>query len=391
MEDTKKYKTRTFFRDENNGSISGVWLNAVDIGYSSVKVFSQNALAVFPSFARRFYGEFVGTLPDYHIVYKDLDTNETWLVGEAAQNDVEQGDMTISEGHLYSEDRYADPMFLVLVRTSLGLGTTGNIYGSPEGRTIHVQTGLPPKYMKRYKKDIIKAFSGRHRFSLRLGNGPERAYDLTVEKENVDVMEQPKGTLMSVAVDKFRRFVPSARGYFNQNVLIFDAGFGTLDIYPIRNNHVGEKQTFTEYSMRQVFRETINAISDKYDEEVSMVGIQKCLGDGYVTCHDRLSSREEEFGDLLEAASAKVCDAAIERFAQIYRLHEYKYLIVTGGTGAAWNDMIREKLKGLKTLTIVNGNQTDPSLPFLFANVRGYYMFMYTNMSRNAARKGEKI
>ena len=51
--DTKKFKTRTLFLDRSNGSVDGVFLTAIDVGFSGVKVFSQNFVGVFPSFAKR--------------------------------------------------------------------------------------------------------------------------------------------------------------------------------------------------------------------------------------------------------------------------------------------------------------------------------------------------
>lgn len=388
MTDTKKYKTKTFFRSrDNGGAAKGTWPVAADIGYSSVKVFSPNRTLVFPSYAKPFKGETIGSLPDYYIQYRDLDKGETWLVGEAAQNDVGQGDETVSEEALFGRTRYDDPMFLVLVRTGLGAGMIENKFGEPGEKTVYLQTGLPPKYMKD-KKDLVKAVAGRHRFSLKIGDMPEQEFDFEVRKENIGVMEQPKGTLMSVVKDSAHQYIPDAKKYFNRNVLIFDAGFGTLDIFPIVNNHVAEKQTFPEFSMKQVLKETIEAIEKEYGETVSMVGIQKCLGSGFVLCQGKFKSRKEEFGDLLEEASANVCDRALERLGQIYRLPEFDYLVITGGTGAAWNSQIHEKLKELETLTIVDGNQNDTSLPFMTANARGYYMYLCERLSRTV--KGGK-
>ena len=374
---TKTYKTKTDIIARNNGSVKDAWLCAVDYGYSSVKIFSQNTIAVYPSYAKRFDGDIVGSPPPEHIVYRDLDTNERWLVGEAAQNDVRQDDATISEEAVFGRARYDDPMFLVLVRTGLGLGCRKNEYGNPLGKTVYVQSGLPPKYMKMDTPKLTDVIAGRHRFALKVGSAPERMFDITVQRRNISIMEQPKGTLYSIAKDNSHRFVPESPDYFNKNLIVFDAGFGTLDIFPIRNNHVVDKQTFPEYSMREVLKQTIAGIYDAYGTDVSLIGLQKCLGDGYVKCHDKFSSKNKPFGDILEASSRKVCDDAMERLGQILPLYEYDYLVITGGTGAAWDDQIREKLKEIDGLKIVDGNQNDTDLPFMFANVRGYYMYLY--------------
>lgn len=383
--DTKRFKTRTEIINRGNGSVKGVFLIAVDYGYSSVKVFSQNSVAIYPSFAKRFNGELVGTLSPSHIIYRDLETDEQWLVGEAAQSDVNQDDTTISEESVFGRARYDDPMFQVLVRTGLGIGCRKNDYGSPGGKPVYVQTGLPPKYMKNDTPMLVSAIAGHHRFALRIGDRPEQVFDITIPRGNVSVMEQPKGTLYSVAKDNSHRFIRESRSYFNSNLIVFDAGFGTLDIFPIRNNHVVGKQTFPEFSMHEVLKETIDGIYDAYGADVSMIGMQKCLGDGFVKCHGKFSSTRKPFEDILDAANKKVCDAALEKLGQIYPLYEYDYIVVTGGTGAAWNQLIREKLKDVDGLTIINGNQNDSSLPFMFANVRGYYMFLYDVMLQKSS------
>ena len=385
--DTKKFKTRTLFLDRGNGSVDGVFLTAIDVGSSGVKVFSQNFVGVFPSFAKRLDGELVGTPASENIIYKDLATGEKWLVGEAAQNDVSQDDTTISEKVISNRERYDDPMFLVLVRTGLGLGFGKAEYGEPAGKPVYVQTGLPPKYMKSDTRKLVSAIAGHHRFTLQVGQAPERTFDFAVLKENVDVMPQPKGTLFSVAMNSMHRFIPESPGYFKKNVLVIDGGFVTLDIFPIRNSRAVEEQTIEDLSMQEVLKRTIRKLNEAYGTDISLVGFQKCLGDGYIKLHDKFSSKNQPFGELLDASNREVCDEALEKIGGLFQLYEYPYIVVTGGTGAAWNGMIREKFKGLEGLTIINGNQNDERLAFLFANVRGYFMFLYNRVSAKEAKK----
>ena len=380
--ETKKFKTRTIFMERTNGSLPGMWPCAIDVGYSSVKVFSPNMIACFPSFAKPIDNDVkaVGKFPDEHIIYHDLETDRKWLVGDAAHRDMNQDDTTVSEESVFGRKRYDDPMFLILVRTGLALGCMDNSAGVLSGRAIHVQTGLPPKYLKQDSKYMIGAIAGKHVFGLKIGNNEEKRIELEIKREHVDVMEQPMGTLMSVSIDAQHRMIKEARNYFNSNVLVFDAGFGTLDIFPIINNMVKEKQTFPAFGMRQVLKKTIDAIYEAYGEEVSMIGMQKCLDTGAVRCSDNFSSEDRPFDAMLEKASHDVCDEALNKIGSIFKLSEFDYFIVTGGAGAAWNDPIHEKLKGLHALQIVNGNQNDTSLPFLFANVRGYFMYRYGKM-----------
>ncbi|MGN0241317.1 MAG: hypothetical protein ACI4CS_06490, partial [Candidatus Weimeria sp.] len=69
-----------------------------------------------------------------------------------------------------------------------------------------------------------------------------------------------------------------------------------------------------------------------------------------------------------------ICNEAIERLASSISLADYDYMIVTGGTGAAWYPYIEERFKGFTTLKLLRGNQND-GLPFVYANCRGYYLY----------------
>ena len=57
-------------------------------------------------------------------------------------------------------------------------------------------------------------------------------------------------------------------------------------------------------------------------------------------------------------------------------MDNYDYLVLTGGTGDAWKAEILSdpELGDPEVITILAGNQGDPSLPMLFSNVRGYFI-----------------
>ena len=54
-------------------------------------------------------------------------------------------------------------------------------------------------------------------------------------------------------------------------------------------------------------------------------------------------------------------------------LQDEDFLVITGGTGAAWINIIREFYKEMSTLKIIDGSAND-TVPAIFSNVRGYYM-----------------
>ena len=233
---TRRFRTKTEFIERNIGTVPDTWEIALDIGYSAVKLFSPNMIASFPSYAKRIDNDFsyAGNAPDESIVYKDLDTDEMWLVGEVAQNTMTSGDTSDSEMSLYGRERYGNPMFPVLVRTGLGIGMMKNQYGEPGSSKLIIQTGLPEKYMSD-EPDLKDTIAGIHHFALKIGTQEWRKYKFAIADGDIYVMSQPRGTLFSVCIEKDGQFHSDARKYLKSSILVFDPGFGTLDLFPIHS------------------------------------------------------------------------------------------------------------------------------------------------------------
>ena len=129
-------------------------------------------------------------------------------------------------------------------------------------------------------------------------------------------------------------------------------------------------------------------IFEKYHVEIPVAAMQKYLATGTIIVSklDRkkaeLSSKEEPFGDILAEANSKICEEAIARTLNAIDIFEYNNFILTGGTGAAWRDMILNKFKNLSTLRIIDGNAND-NLAFVYSNVRGYYLSRYARLLKD--------
>lgn len=383
----RNFKTKTEFIERANGAINGVWEIGLDIGYSAVKLFSPNMIARFPSYARRVDDDFkmlTGASPET-ILYKDSETGEMWVVGEMAQNLIQSNDTSDSEASLYGRERYGNPMFKVVTRTGLGIGMLKNQYGTPEGKKLIIQTGLPEKYIKMDTDSLVSVLAGTHKFQLKIGQAPWVEFEFTLNGLNDDiyVMSQPMGTLFSAAISKNGQWHPDASKYLKSNVLVFDPGFGTLDLFPIVSSVVQKGETYADLGMKRVLHETCNAIFDEYHTEYTVPAMQKALGTGVVRVAKKVDGRtvtkDEPFGHLLEASNKKVCKEALIRTESVINLVDFDYLIVTGGTGAAWLEYIKEAYKDMETLKIIYGNQND-NLPFVYSNVRGYFIYRYNKL-----------
>ena len=140
-------------------------------------------------------------------------------------------------------------------------------------------------------------------------------------------------------------------------------------------------QTFTEFGMKQILKQTADEIFDRYNFEISIPAIQQYLESGMVIKKDGRKLSKVSFDDILENASKDVCNKAIEKIMEIYNPPlEFDNMIITGGTGAAWSSYIRnsEYFKECDTVKIVSGNQGDQSLPYIFSNARGYYILAFS-------------
>lgn len=386
---TKDFRTKTEFLTMENGRLEGVWPIGIDIGYSAVKGFAPNGASRFPSFARKKGPldnfEFAVKTPDSVILYRDDTNGDIWLVGELAQNIMESGDTSASEASLYSRERYYSPMFRVITETGLGISLLGNGAGMimPNDR-IQVQTGLPERYMND-KNELVSVMTGEHSFSLKIGDRDWAAFHFVLNEDDISVIPQPKGSLFSVCIDRTGRFLPQAKDYLTSSTVVLDIGFGTFDTIPIRNGMVENGETYSDLGMRRILQETTKNIKDDFNVEVTVPEMQKWLDKGYIISSwrdkDGMHSKKHDFSDQLQKATEKVCNEALTRIEGSVNLLDYSYVIVTGGTGEAWLPMIKDRFKNLETLTILCGNQND-GLPFVYSNVRGYYLYRRAQCSR---------
>ena len=390
---TKDFRTKTIFMPRKNEGASNTWGIALDIGYSAVKGFSQNSVYCFPSYAMKLTKDRLnlGKYDYDEILYKDCKTKEIWSVGASAQRELSDTDSQDSMAALYGRNRYFSPMFLVIARVGLALGMLHNNYGSPSGKTLVVQTGLPPAYLKSDTPLLKEVLGGKHEFDVKVGNEKWMHFEFELPENNIRVMAQPMGTLISISTDYNGRFTVDANSYFNSNMIILDPGFGTFDAFCIRNKTIDSWETFDNLGMKRVFAETTDKIFKTYGVEITVPAIQKHLETGEIEKFIRKERRTENipFADILDEANKMVCEEALEKIDSIYNnMLGFDYIVITGGTGSAWKDMIKEYYAGMKNLKIVYGGQND-TIDDIFANVRGYYMYQLAKL-KSIERKNKQ-
>ena len=385
---TEQFRTKTLFIERKNTASDKVWGIAVDIGYSGTKIMAPNLIACFPSFAIQVTGSMLNLSTDdpTMILYRDCANGKIWKVGKCAQDTISPQDPDTASMAIYGRQRYFDPMFTVIARTALGIATRENKFGSPKGKKIYLETGLPNSYIRSDTPLVKEVLATPGSFDLRIGCGSWEHFDIAIPESNIFVMPQPMGTLLSVSTKNDGTSVAEAADFYKSSVLICDPGFGTMDCFSLKGSEMNGVETFDSLGMKQVLVETSNALFEQYHVEIPVPAMQKYLESGYITQFDRAtrSGKNIDFANTLEQCNKLVADRAIDKIAELYNnLLEYRYMILTGGTGEAWYQYFTDAFKGIPNLTIIPGNmntdgmmnQTDP-LPFIFSNVRGYYLYL---------------
>lgn len=375
---TDKYCAKTSFVSQTAATAPGVKVCAIDIGYSGVKCFTDDHRACFPSFARQLSdASFVGEAHPNDILYSD--ERGIWAVGSLAVRGTSIRDTNESEATLYSRDRYDSEMFKVLYRVGMGLCLL-NEPGIENGgmRGIEVQTGLPPAYLKSDKRDLVRVLSGAHRFKIKVGSDSWKEIFFDIRPEKVYVMAQPNGALYSASLDNDARQTPDGKQYFRSSILVLDPGFGTCDVFVVRNRMIDSTESFDNLGMKAVYKRLSDRIYEIYGEYIPVHAIPNVLNTGTVDVLDKATVQTQSYpiGDLLKESSDEICKRAIQKLQVSYDyLREFRYLLIAGGTGEAWKDNIMKHFAGIKGLSIILGNQNDSSLPQIFSNVRGYYLY----------------
>lgn len=372
---TKKFQTRQEFVSNLTNPKGKKCIIGLDIGYSAVKCFYEKGYFCFPSYVKKLEGSLIASSHD-DILYQDLETGVTYLVGKSAQNMVESLDTNDTDGEMFSRKRYGNKNFKILANTAIAVA----LDSKTDNREVVLQTGLPSSYEKADSPAIIKALARPAHFRMKLNGNNWKEYRIVIEEKNVFVMPQPAGSLYSALIRPDGAYIANAKQMLFSNVLVMDIGFGTFDFYGIKNRAVVCKESIDEIGMRRVLKETSQKIMETMNEEIRVPALNRNLGTGIVVCldEDTMKSDEKPLAPLLDEANNKVFREAMERAKSVTSAFRgYDYIIVSGGTGEAWLQKITEYLSGMKTVTVMSGNKND-SLPMIYSNARGYYMLRYS-------------
>ena len=367
--DTKVFATRAEKRCKDNPHIAGVHILGLDMGYSSPKCVYEGGNFMFPNFCQKITGELFGKLSKSDLIYEDIETGEKYCVGDMATKSISE-DTLVAEDSLYGRNHYLHPNFIINLRTALGLALW-NV--ETDGHDVFIQTGLPPAYMLQDEVYLRNAIERTHQFRLTSGD-ETKTFNLTFTKENVDVMYQPMGTFYSTVFDNNGNPTPAMAEYMNSNIMVFDGGFGTLDKFVVYEKELKNKSSDENLGMKRVLEEARELIRKDFGTDISIPAMQTCLKTGKIQVNDmvNLTTKTYAIDTYIEKANEIVREEAFESIKNY--VFKIKYLIMSGGTGAAWYNYFKERLKNVESLQVIQGN-TNSSLPMVYSNARGYYMY----------------
>ncbi len=373
------FRTRTIYEKTPANGRDDKWIIGLDVGYSAVKGMTANSLFCFPYYAKKIPKDRISLkgAEATDIKYRDS-SGTTWVVGNLAYNEASDADVTDSEAELYGPRRFNSDIFKVSTAVGLAMGLDVNSFGNPAGKELVVQTGLPPKYIKSYERDLKESIARHYVFDLQIGGGNWKHYDFEIKKSNVYVIAQPLGALISASIDKRGKGTPQSKNFFSSNVLVFDPGFGTVDDYTVHNGNVISDETYTDMGMCEIFRRTCNYIYDTYGFEVSIPELQNRLTAGTIKITDKKAMKSQmfDFNEILEKNCIEVCEEVIEKMKSVHDFFsKTDYIIATGGTYEAWKDHFNKIFADMEGLTIVPANINDTTISNIFSNVRGYYYY----------------
>ena len=352
----------------------------IDIGYSAIKVKSPYNESVIPSIVRKVARDAPLLISDDDIRYSGED-GQIWYVGSLAKKVLTSGSTAVKKSTLLGRQRIQSKEFLVQIRVAMFFaslkGLTEDGYDR-DIRPLKIQTGLPPEFVRKDSALLRSRFAGTHTFRIKVGNRPWTKVSFEIAKSNdVFICKQPFGTLMACVMNNEGKVVNEE--ILSKNILILDPGFHSVDTYHcLQGATEGESLTWENYGMQAVFQRTCDDIlkNTKNEADLDVYALEQHLKDAFIYYGPRKNKYyfETDFMRNLK----EVCLALLGELDTTYNnMMDVDVLVLTGGTGAAWQDIIRDYYKDVGGLEVVVANE---GKNLVCANVEGYYNLLISRL-----------
>lgn len=376
---TDQFRAKTYNIPIKNRKKDGHIVLGIDIGYSGPKIISPGRAVSFPAYARKTDTSRLSFREPQDTDIYIRDETGTWAVGELAYDEIGMSDETDISSQLYDRAWYTSPTYRTLVKASLGAGLAETRDFKPKtDDIIHVQTGLPPKYLDD-AEDVKEVFAGVHEFDMKVGKNNWESYRFKIEPQNVGVMSQPLGSLMAVCLDKNGAPLPAARYYFSHIGEVNDFGFVTTDHTRLYKGRCDTDNTITiiNHAMHEILQRTCDTIREEYKVSLQVSELQTKLRTGtfYILDRKQMRRKSVSFEKIIVERSREVCEETFEALMSACNYwQDTEFIVWTGGTYMLWKDYFEDRLKDMGIMS-VPGNINIPDLPLNFANAWGFQQY----------------
>lgn len=315
---------------------------AVDPGFDSMKVVANGIVFKFPF-------NVVETderkMTDYRLredfmLYQDSNGG-TYRVGQYARELVFDNKSRVDS--FYTEQRFISEEFQVGLNTAVALSIEKNdMCDNQSDLEIYLMVALPHGCRETYAPTIVGLASGTHKFKLRCGQGKDKVFRYHIAEKNVYTVSQTIAAILGETSDDIGN-VDDEKFFYLSNgpTLVLDGGYYTMGMVVVsRGGSVDETKTEsdTQHAMANVNQLIAEAIKDKRPD-INHYAIEYLLSkdDGIIRYMSDGKATAINLNELRQSKVQEICASLIQYLNDKYNnLLDFKYVLVTGGTGATF-------------------------------------------------------
>ena len=363
---------------------------SIDPGFDNMKVIANGQHYKFPFNAvetdeRKMsdYGRRNG-----FILYKD-ESGTTWRVGQYARglifDNKEQQEQAEKMRGFYTEERFTSNEFMVGLRTALAMAINkAGLYDCQASLDIRLIVALPHSCRAKFSSTIVGAAAGEHSFFMRFDDSQEKAYHFTIQESNVYTISQTIAAILGETSDDNGNINEEKFFYLsNGPTLVIDGGYYTVGLVPVsRGGSVDDAraESDTGHAMKMVNVAVEQEIANQRPD-IKHYSIEYLLtqDDGRVRYLENGKARTI---DLATIRSEKIQEVCAHFAGYLYKkynnLLDFKYVLVTGGTGACFYQQLLAYYKEASIMDEEHMMLTSPvindkPLPIEFSIAAGAY------------------
>lgn len=363
---------------------------SIDPGFDNMKVIANGQHYKFPFNAvetdeRKMsdYGR-----RDGFILYKD-ESGTTWRVGQYARglifDNKEQQEQAEKMRGFYTEERFTSNEFMVGLRTALAMAINkAGLYDCQASLDIRLIVALPHSCRAKFSSTIVGATAGKHSFFMRFDDSQEKSYRFTIQESNVYTISQTIAAILGETSDDNGNINEEKFFYLsNGPTLVIDGGYYTVGLVPVsRGGSVDDAraESDTGHAMKMVNVAVEQEIANQRPD-IKHYSIEYLLtqDDGRVRYLENGKARTIDLAAIRSEKIQEVCAHFAGYLDKKYNnLLDFKYVLVTGGTGACFYQQLLTYYKEASIMDEEHMMLTSPvindkPLPIEFSIAAGAY------------------